>query len=312
MTKDLVSLADVSADEIFQLFEYAHRLKAEVKRQRCLRLLPGSIMALLFEKPSLRTRVTFETGMVQMGGSAIYLAPGDIGLGTRESVPDVARNLSRWVQLIVARTFAHETVVGLAENASIPVINALSNLEHPCQALADFLTIFEQRGKLAGVVLAWVGDGNNVCHSLMLGAGLLGVNMKIATPAGYEPKPEYLARAHGFAQATGATIELFTDPRQAVADAEFVYTDVWTSMGDEAQAEMRKRVFAPYQVNQQLLQSASKDCKVMHCLPAHRGEEITAEVLDGPQAIVLEQAENRLHIQRAIVATLLRAEKERG
>jgi ornithine carbamoyltransferase len=307
MQKDLVSIADLNRDEIYRLFELAHELKTEVAEEGSLKILKGRVMVLLFEKPSLRTRVTFETAMFQLGGAAIYLAPGDIGLGRRETVPDVARNLSRWVHVITARTFAHETVVGLAENASIPVVNALCNREHPCQALADFLTILEQRKKLDGAILTWVGDGNNVCHSLMLAAGLLGVNMKVATPKGYEPRSEYVAMAKGLAQKSGAALDLFTDPKSAVRDAEFVYTDVWTSMGDEAQAAERRKVFAPYQVNAELLKSAGANCKIMHCLPAHRGDEITADVLEGPQSIVLDEAENRLHIQRAVVAELVTA-----
>jgi len=305
MTKDLVSIADLNQQEIHHLFDYAHKLKNEIRQHGRLRLLDGRVMALVFEKPSLRTRVTFETGIIQMGGAGIYLAPGDIGLGKRETVPDVAKNLSRWVSVIVARTFAHETVAGLAQNATIPVINALCNMEHPCQALADFLTILDHRRGLKGTVLTWVGDGNNVCHSLMLCAGLLGVNMKVATPRGYEPKEHYVALARDYALNTGAQIELFTDPQKAVKSAEFIYTDVWASMGDEAQAEVRKKAFAAYQVNTELLSRAGKGCKVMHCLPAHRGDEITAEVLDGPQSIVLDEAENRLHIQRAIVAELV-------
>jgi ornithine carbamoyltransferase len=305
MKKDLLSIADLNQQEIHHLFDRAHEMKTAVREKGRLTVLNGRVMALVFEKPSLRTRVTFETGIIQMGGAAIYLAPGDIGLGKRETVPDVAQNLSRWVHIIVARTFAHETVVGLAENARIPVVNALCNLEHPCQALADFLTILEHRRSLKGAVLTWVGDGNNVCHSLMLSAGLLGVNMKVATPAGYEPKAEYVSRAREFARSTGAQIELFTDPKLAAKDAEFIYTDTWTSMGDEAQAEIRKKAFAPYQVNAELLSLAGKGCKVMHCLPAHRGDEITADVLDGPNSIVLDEAENRLHIQRAIVAELV-------
>ena len=305
MNKDLVSIADLTREEIYRLFDRAHQLKSKIRQQGRILLLNGKVMALVFEKPSLRTRVTFEAGILQMGGAGIYLAPGDIGLGKRETVPDVAANLSRWVDIIVARTFAHETVLCLAENARIPVINALCNLEHPCQALADFLTILDRRKTIEGTVLAWVGDGNNVCHSLMLGAGLLGVHLRVATPLGYEPKPDYVELARTLAGRSGARIELGTDPKQAVNDAEFVYTDVWTSMGDEAQAAERRRVFAPYQVNAKLLRVAHKNHKVMHCLPAHRGDEITAEVLDGPHSIVLDQAENRLHIQRAIVAELI-------
>jgi ornithine carbamoyltransferase len=303
--KDLVSIADLTKDDIHHLFGRSKQLKSDIASMGRLGVLNGRVMTLLFEKPSLRTRVTFETGMVQLGGAAIYLAPSDIGLGTRETVPDVARNLSRWVHVIVARTFAHETVKRLAEHASIPVVNALCNLEHPCQALADFLTILEHRGKLEGATLAWVGDGNNVCHSLMLGSALLGVNLKVITPAGYEPKADFVQLAAKLARGSGARVEYFCDPKQGVKDAEFVYTDVWASMGDEAQAAERKRVFARYQVNAELMRCAAKGAKFMHCLPAHRGDEVTAEVIDGPNSIVLDEAENRLHIQRAVVAELV-------
>jgi ornithine carbamoyltransferase len=303
--KDLVSIADLTKDDIHHLFARSHQLKLDIAKQGRLGILNGRVMTLVFEKPSLRTRVTFETGMVQLGGAAIYLAPSDIGLGTRETVPDVAQNLSRWVHVIVARTFAHETVKGLAEHASIPVVNALCNQEHPCQALADFLTILEHRGRLEGAILAWVGDGNNVCNSLMLGSALLGVNLKVITPAGYEPKAYFVQLAAKLARESGARIEYFCDPKPGVKDAEFVYTDVWASMGDEAQAAERKKVFARYQVNAELMSSAAKGAKFMHCLPAHRGDEVTAEVIDGPNSIVLDEAENRLHIQRAVVAELV-------
>jgi ornithine carbamoyltransferase len=312
MKKDLVSISDLTKDEIHHLFARSHQLELDIAKQGRLAILNGRVMTLLFEKPSLRTRVTFETGMVQLGGAAIYLAPGDIGLGKRETVPDVAQNLSRWVHIIVARTFAHETVKGLAENASVPVVNALCNLEHPCQALADFLTILEHRRKLEGAVLAWVGDGNNVCHSLMLGAALLGVHLKVITPGGYEPRAHYVELAAKLAAASGARIEYFCDPVPGVKDAEFVYTDVWASMGDEAQAAERKKVFVPYQVNAALMKCAAKGAKFMHCLPAHRGDEVTAEVIDGPNSIVLDEAENRLHIQRAIVAELVERNLKQG
>jgi ornithine carbamoyltransferase len=304
--KDLVSIADLNRDEIYNLFDYAHKLKADIAENGRIKILKGRVMVLVFEKPSLRTRVTFETGIIQMGGAAIYLAPGDIGLGKRETVPDVAKNLSRWVHVITARTFAHETVKGLAENASIPVVNALCNMEHPCQALADFLTMLEHRSKIEGSVLAWVGDGNNVCHSLMLTAGLLGVNMKVVTPEGYQPRLKYVDLARAYAAGTGAKIEFYSDPKEGVKNADFIYTDVWTSMGDEAQAAERRKIFAPFQVNDELLKHAAPECKVMHCLPAHRGDEITADVLDGPRSIVLDEAENRLHIQRAVVAQLVK------
>jgi ornithine carbamoyltransferase len=303
--KDLVSISDLTRDDIHHLFGRSKQLKAEIASMGRLPVLNGRVMALVFEKPSLRTRVTFETGMVQLGGAAIYLAPADIGLGTRETVSDVARNLSRWVHVIVARTFAHETVKGLAEHASIPVVNALCNLEHPCQALADFLTIREHRGKLEGATLTWVGDGNNVCQSLMLGAALLGVNLKVVTPAGYEPRAHFVQLAAKLARESGGRIEYFSDPKQGVKGAEFVYTDVWVSMGDEAQAAERKKIFARYQVNAELMKCAADGAKFMHCLPAHRGDEVTAEVIDGPNSIVLDEAENRLHVQRAVVAELV-------
>ncbi|MEO0109013.1 MAG: ornithine carbamoyltransferase, partial [candidate division WOR-3 bacterium] len=266
MKKDLVTIADLSRDEIYRLFDLALRLKSQIRQQGSIRELKGRVMALIFEKPSLRTRVTFETGMIQLGGAAIYLAPADVGLGRRESVPDVARNLSSWVNVIVARTFAHETITDLADNASIPVINALDNLEHPCQVLADFLTLFRLRKRLPGAVLTWVGDGNNVCHSLILAAGLLGVNLRIATPVGYEPKATFLELGRKFAAQSGSSIELFTEPRAAVRDTEYIYTDVWTSMGDEDQAEERRRAFAAFQVNAALLAQAGRAAKVMHCL----------------------------------------------
>lgn len=305
MKKDLVSIADLTKDEILHLFARSHQLKLDIAKQGRLPILNGRVMTLVFEKPSLRTRVTFETGMVQLGGAAIYLAPSDIGLGTRETVPDVALNLSRWVHVIVARTFAHETVKGLADHATIPVVNALCNKEHPCQVLADFLTIYEHRKKLEGAVLAWVGDGNNVCHSLMLGAALLGVHLKVVTPGGYEPRAHYVELSAKLAATSGTRIEYFCDPVQGVKDAEFVYTDVWASMGDEAKAAERKKAFAPYQVNAALMKCAAKGAKFMHCLPAHRGDEVTADVIDGPNSIVLDEAENRLHIQRAVVAELV-------
>lgn len=305
MKKDLVSITNFTRDEIYQLIYKAIDLRAELKFDPCLNYLEGKNLALIFEKPSLRTRVTFEVAMHQLNGSVIYLTQSDIGLGKRESIADVAHNLSRWVSGICARTFAHQTVLDLAKASSIPIINALSDLEHPCQALADFLTIYDKFGKIEGVNLAWIGDGNNVCHSLMLGAGLLGVNMKIATPKGYEPKPEIVNKAIAIAQKTKAKIMLTNEPVQAVKDSDFIYTDTWTSMGQEAEAEKRKAIFGKFQVNTKLLAYAPRHYSVMHCLPAHRGEEITDEVLDGPHSIVLDQAENRLHIQRAILIRLL-------
>jgi len=290
--KDLVSLWDVTKDNALELFNYASQLK----NNRISTKLKGKILALIFEKPSLRTRVTFETAIYELGGYAIYLSPSDIGLGSRESVKDVALNLSRWVSAIVARTFVHETVLELARHATIPVINGLSDLEHPCQALADLFTIYEKKGDLSKIKLAYVGDGNNVCHSLMVGASIFGISMRVATPVGYEPKREYVVK-------TG--INVSNDPYKAVSNADIIYTDVWTSMGQEAEHEKRIRDFRKFQVNKTLLNHAKQDVHVMHCLPAHRGEEITDDVIDGPHSIVFEQAENRLHVQKAILLKLL-------
>ncbi len=306
MKKDLISIADLSQKEIYNLLDEAQRLKAEVKKHGILNLAFGKMGVLIFEKPSLRTRVTFERALHQLGATSSYLSPTDIGLGTREAVPDVAKNLSRWVDCIIARVFEHEKVTGLAENATIPVINALSDLEHPCQILADLLTVFEHCGKLAGVTIAWTGDGNNVCHSLLLAAGIVGLNLNVATPRGFEPDTEIKNKSLTYAEKSGGKITFTYDPNEAVNGADFIYTDVWASMGQENEAEQRRQIFRPYQVNQTLLSRAKPTTKVLHCLPAHRGEEITDDVLDGPQSIVFDQAENRLHIQRAILAQLLK------
>jgi ornithine carbamoyltransferase len=310
MHKDLVSIADLARQEVLDLFRLALRLKAETKARREHHLLAGKTLAMIFEKPSLRTRVTFETGMTQLGGHAIYLAPADISLGKRESVPDVARNLSRWVDGVMARTFDHETVTGLAENATIPVINGLSDLEHPCQVLADFLTIHEHRRPFksrgtANFKLAYVGDGNNVCNSLLLAAAVMGIGIAVGTPPGYEPDKDVVGRARRRAGAVGVPIEILNDPLAAVHGAHVIYTDVWASMGQESEKEARAKIFAGYQVNARMIARARKDVLVMHCLPAHRGEEITDDVLDGPHSIVLDEAENRLHAQKAVLVTLM-------
>jgi len=297
--EDLVSIADLTSDEIFFLLDLAGRVKAQPKRYQFA--LEGKTLALLFEKPSLRTRVTFQVGMEQLGGRALYLGPEEVGLGKREAVKDVARNLSRWVNAIAARVRRHETVLELAGEAQVPVINALSDFEHPCQALGDFFTLLEHKHKLAGLLLAWVGDGNNVCHSLLLAAARLGVRMKIASPPGHEPA----ARVVAAARAAGGRFELTHDPAAAVAGADAVYTDVWTSMGQEAEAESRRELFRPFQVNAALMEKAGEQALFLHCLPARRGEEVTDEVLDAPTSIVCDQAENRLHIQKAILLSLL-------
>lgn len=306
MRKDLVSIADLSKQEMDEIFKLAIQIKKKTKAGRSPKLLADKTLAMIFEKPSLRTRVTFETGMTQLGGHAIYLAPSDIQLGKRESVPDVARNLCRWVDLIMARTFAHKTVTDLAENSSVPVINGLSDLEHPCQILADFLTILEIKKKFKGLKLAYIGDGNNVCNSLLLAAALTGMDMSVGCPPGYEPDKGIWAKALELAARSRANLQIVRDPREAAKNADVIYTDVWASMGQEQEKELRARIFAPYQVNQQLVDAAKKDCIVLHCLPAHRGEEITSEVLDGPHSRVLEEAENRLHAQKAVMVILAR------
>lgn len=300
MKKDLVSISDLSGEEIKELFKTA----IDVKHKQ-MEVARGKTLVLVFEKPSLRTRVTFSVAFFQLGGQVLYLAPADIGLGKRESVPDVARNLSRWVNAISARTFAHKTVEDLAKYADIPVVNALSDAEHPCQALADFLTIYEHKGKTEGLKMAFLGDGNNVAHSLMLTAAKVGANMAVGCPKGYEPKPEFVEKAKEDARKSGAELVITSDPKEAVKGADVVYTDVWASMGQEDEAAARKKIFAPYQVNAELLKLAKSDALVEHCLPAHRGDEITDDVLDGPHSVVLDEAENRLHIQKAILYKLL-------
>jgi ornithine carbamoyltransferase len=295
--KHLVSVTDLSHEEVLRLFEVAAELKAGRKAGHVTAPLAGRALALIFEKPSLRTRVTFEVGTVQLGGRAVYLAAGEVGLGTRESVPDVARNLSLWVDGIVARVNRHHTVVSLARHANVPVFNALSDHEHPCQALADYFTLWERGLDFSRARIAWIGDGNNVCHSLLLMGALLGASLTAACPAGYEPSPEVQASV----RANGARLDLTHDPRAAAAGADVLYTDVWTSMGQEGERARRLEAFQGYQINEALVRLARPTAVVMHCLPAHRGEEITDAVLDGPQSVVLDQAENRLHAQKAVI-----------
>jgi ornithine carbamoyltransferase len=303
--RDLISLHDWSAAEIAALLTQAADLKAKQKAGVPHPLLPGKTLALIFEKPSLRTRVTFEAGMTHLGGHAIYLAPQDIRLGERETVADGARNLSRWVDGIVARTFRHQVVVELAEHASVPVINGLTDLHHPCQILVDLFTIQEKRGGLAGCRVAFIGDGNNVANSWCTGAARTGVHLTIACPKGYEPEPSVLHQAREAAKETGARIQVIHDPAAAARGADVLYTDVWTSMGQEEERAKRVRVFQPFQVNRALVELARPDALVMHCLPAHRGEEITEEVIEGPRSVVFDEAENKLHVQKALLVTLL-------
>jgi ornithine carbamoyltransferase len=301
------SVVDLSRVETLAVLDRAAKLKADWnKEQKGSKRLRGSTLAMIFEKPSLRTRVTFESGMTQLGGHAIYLGPNDIRLNQRESSGDVARNLSRWVQIIMARTFAHRTVMELAEGSSVPVINALSDLEHPCQALADFLTLREHLHSFEGAKLAYIGDGNNVAHSLMLMGALLGVSVAVAAPEGYEPDANIVQQAQSIGGEHGAAITVVREPREAVRGASAIYTDVWASMGQEDEAEQRKSIFASYQVTGELMaQSGKTDTIFMHCLPAHRGEEVTADVIDGQRSVVFDQAENRLHAQKALMLWLL-------
>ncbi len=277
-----------------------------MKRARSwLEVLSGKTLALLFEKPSLRTRVSFELAMRQLGGEVVYLSPAEVGMGKREAISDVARVLSRYVDVIAARTFSHQTLETMANFASVPVINALSDQEHPCQTLADLMTIMEKKGGLSGRKLAFLGDGNNVAHSLMLGAALSSMNFYIASPRDYQVRAEILEKAQAYARENGSEIFLTEDPRLAARGADIVYTDTWTSMGQEAEAEVRRRVFAPYQVNQKILSLADKDVIVMHCLPAHYGEEVADGILDGQHSVVFDQAENRLYAQKALIAEML-------
>jgi ornithine carbamoyltransferase len=306
MPRHFLSAADLNRAEAEALLDRAAQLKAEwATGAHPDWPLRGKTLALVFEKPSLRTRVAFEAGMTQLGGHGSYLSANDIDMGGRESVPDVARNLSRSVQAIAARVFKHATVETLARYSSVPVINALCDREHPCQALADLMTLRERYGRTQGLRLAYVGDGNNVCHSLMLLGATLGVNIAVACPPDYRPDPEITAQAEAIGEANDAAITITSSPVEAVSAADAVYTDVWTSMGQEHEAARRRPVFAPYQVNSTLLAEAGPNALVMHCLPVHRGEEVTAEVIDGPQSVVFDQAENRLHVQKALILTLL-------
>lgn len=304
--RNLVSITDLTSQEVMEIFRLTKKLKDDLRQGIETPLLKGKTMALLFEKPSLRTRCTFEVGMFQLGGYSIYLAPSDVGMGKRESVYDVAKNLERWVNIIVARTFSHQSVVDLATYAeSVPVINALTDLEHPCQALADFYTIWEKRSSLDGMTLSFIGDGNNICNSLILLSALMGTRLRVASPQGYEPPEMIVNRAKSLAEKSGAEIIITNNPEEAVKDTEFVYTDVWASMGQETEAEERRRVFQPYQVNTKLLSNAPRSVMIMHDLPARRGEEITDEVIDSERSIVFDQAENRLHTQKAILVFLM-------
>jgi ornithine carbamoyltransferase len=298
--RDFLRLGDLDGPTLERVLALATRLKHDLRAGTPHRLLTGRTLAMIFEKPSLRTRVTFEVGMVQLGGAAIHLAPGDIRLGEREPATDIARNLERWCDVIMARVFLHRSVEELAGAARVPVVNGLSDLHHPCQVLSDCFTLLERFGRLDGLKVAFIGDGNNMVHSWIEAAARLKLTLAVACPPGYEPDPEVV-------QLGGSHVSVSHDVAAAAADADVVYTDVWTSMGQEAEAAARRRAFRKYQVNAALVAKAKPTALVMHCLPAHRGEEITADVIDGPQSVVFDQAENRLHAQKAILVWLLGA-----
>jgi ornithine carbamoyltransferase len=302
--QDFLTIRDMSREEILHTFALALDMKAD--RMKYIDALRGKAMALIFEKPSLRTRTTFDIGIQQLGGYSLYLSPAEINLGKRESVYDVAKNLERMVQGIMIRTFAHQIVVDMANHASIPIINGLTDYSHPCQAMADYLTLHEVKGDLKGLKLAYVGDGNNVAHSLMFAGARLGVHVSIGCPAGFEPNVIAYQDALDDAKETGAVIEITHDPAAAVRNADAVYTDVWASMGQESEAETRKRIFRPFQVNEDLMAKAKSDAIFMHCLPAHRGDEVTDGVIDASNSVVFQEAENRLHAQKAIMYQLLK------
>ncbi len=300
---DFLSIRDFTPQDILHLIGLACRIKTNPSAYTST--LKGKTLALIFEKPSLRTRVTFDVGIQQLGGFSVYLSPAEINLGKRESVYDVAKNLERMVEGIMIRTFAHEIVENMAEYAAIPIINGLTDFSHPCQAMADYMTMLEFKGHLGGLKVAFLGDGNNVAHSLMFAGAQLGAHVWIATPQGFEPKSDALSWALRRGDESGASCHVTNDPVEAISDADVVYTDVWTSMGQEAEAARRRSAFVPYQVNAKLFARAKSDAIFMHCLPAHRGDEVTNDVIDGPNSVVFQQAENRLHAQKAVLAEIL-------
>lgn len=302
MTKDFLAISELSKDDIFEIFDLAKKLKQKQKSGEAHRYLDGKALAMIFQKPSARTRVSFEVGMFQLGGHALYLGPNDIQIGKRESTGDVAQTLSRYVDIIIARMFGHEDVVELAEHATVPVVNGLTDLLHPCQVMADLFTVFEKKPHSNDLKISYIGDGNNMANSWINMASKISMNLALAIPKGYDPDESILQNAQ---QANVSEIQIFREPAQAVKNTDVIYTDVWASMGQESEAEERKSAFKNYQVNDDLLTHAKPDCLVMHCLPAHRGDEITDEVVDGPNSIVFDEAENRLHVQKAIMVKLL-------
>lgn len=302
--RSLVSIADLSTEEIWYIWNTASELKRKQKMGEPHRVLEGKQLAMIFQKPSLRTQVSFEIGMSQLGGHALYLGPDHIALGKRESVPDVARVLGRMADGIMARVFSHQHIVDLAEYAGVPVINGLSDEEHPCQSLADLFTVYEKLRRVEGVKLTYIGDGNNVAVALLLLAAKVGMNITIISPEGFEVKSQYVQKARADATLSGSKLSFTSDPAD-VADSDVIYTDVWASMGQEAETEQRARIFKNYQVNAALLKKSGGNALIMHCLPAHRGQEITDDMMDGPNSVVFEEAENRLHVQKAVMALMI-------
>lgn len=303
--RDFLMLVDFKPEEIRYLIDLAIDLKKKQKAGETHHVLKGKTLGMIFEKSSTRTRVSFEVGMYQLGGQGLFLSGNDLQIGRGETIWDTAQTLSRYLDGIMIRTFAHRKVVELARGATIPVINGLTDLSHPCQALADYQTILEHKGRLEGLKIAYVGDGNNMVHSLMMGAAKLGLHMSVATPEGYEPDADIVQQTKDHASETGSKIHVCRDPKEAVADADIIYTDVWASMGQEAEQKEREIAFAAYQVNEELTKYAKKDYLFMHCLPAHRGEEVSEGVIDGGSSIIFDQAENRLHAQKAIMAAIM-------
>ena len=303
--KSLASLKDLRREEIEQILKTSELLKLQLIRGEEHPLLKGKTLAMIFEKPSTRTRVSFEVGMWQLGGYALYLSASDLQLGRGETIADTAQTLSRYVNGIMARVFAHQTILDLVKYSRVPVINGLSDFTHPCQGLADLFTIYEKKGKLSGLKLAYVGDGNNVAHSLIFGCSKVGMGITLACPEGYEPDREVVSKAEKEAKQNGSEVKVLNDPKEAVKDADIIYTDVWASMGKEKEHEKRVKIFKPYQVNAKLVKGAKKDYLFMHCLPAHRGEEVTDEVADSKNSIIFDQAENRMHTQKALLALIM-------
>ncbi len=303
--KSLISINDLSLEEINQIFELSRTLKLKQMTGEPHKLLEGKTLGMIFSKPSTRTRISFQTGIYQLGGTGMYFGPNDLQLGKSENISDTAKVLSRYLNGIMIRTFAHQDVIDLADNASIPVINGLTDLLHPCQVLADLFTILEKKEKLKGLKLAYVGDGNNMVHSLLHGCSKVGMNIAIATPNNFKPQKRYVDNAVQSAKNFGSKIEILENPAEAVKNADVVYTDVWASMGQESEAEQRKKIFQKYRVNSELVKHAKDDYIFMHCLPAHRGDEVVNEVADSPNSVIFDEAENRLHVQKAIMALLM-------